>query len=180
MSRGQLIAGAVNIVIKGINKLKIIISGKKRPEKAREKAESDDKPVSGRKLACKGCRRINRRHDPCRAKGKSPSKAQNTMIDPDVSDSVSAEIDDIIAGNVNKVGQHWITKSGRRFAEHDGTLFPVDGPGLVNFDRLQHQYNVRLNTVGFEQANYELERRGSPLSEEKKRQVEQLWQKCKK
>lgn len=102
------------------------------------------------------------------------------MVDPDHVDSVNSELDDIIAGNVEKSGEFWKTASGRRYGAHDGTMFPVDGPGISNFDRVQHQYNVRLNTVGYEQANFELEKRGNILSEEKKKQVEEVWKKCRK
>jgi hypothetical protein len=152
----------------------------KKPDAAKKGADEAGDAAKLRKIACKGCKRPNRRHDPCKTKGGDPSKDNNSMIDPDIADAVSGEIDDIIAGNVEKVGEFWQAASGRRYGSHADTLFPVDGPGVTNLDRLQHQYNVRLNTVGYDQANYELERRGNILSADKKKQVEDIWKKCKK
>jgi hypothetical protein len=151
-----------------------------KPGAAKKKADEGGDATKARKVACKGCKRPNRRHDPCKAKGGDPSKDANSMVDPDVADTVSQELDDVIAGNLPKTGEFWTAASGRRYGAHGDALFPVDGPGITNFDRLQHQYNVRLNTVGYEQANYELERRGNLLSAEKKKQVEEMWKKCKK
>ncbi|MEL6587029.1 MAG: hypothetical protein AAFY65_15430 [Pseudomonadota bacterium] len=74
------------------------------------------------------------------------------MIDPDVSDAVNGEIDDIIAGNVEKSGEVWTAPSGRRYGRHNDSLHPIDGPGIQKLSRPQHQLLKEMNNRGIDGA----------------------------
>jgi hypothetical protein len=130
-----------------------------------------------KKTPCKNCKKSTR-HNPCKAKN-TPSKKNNSMIDPDAAKSVNKELDDIIAGKVVKDGDTWIAKSGRTYGEHGGTLFPKEGPGIVNLSRGEHKYLTRLNSVGEEAAAFELDRMNSDLTPEQRERVKQMYRKCK-
>ncbi|GLW89555.1 hypothetical protein [Actinokineospora globicatena] len=69
-----------------------------------------------------------------------PPKDRNTVILPEARDGVRADIADIRAGKARWVGGEYITDSGRHYrVEGNGTVYPVDGPGLVHLDRQEYK-----------------------------------------
>lgn len=102
------------------------------------------------------------------------------MVDPDHRRAVDAEIDEIIAGNVEKVGEHWRAPSGRRYGRHNDALYPVDGPGIVNLSRPQHQLVKELNNKGLDGARQMADRlvEIGQMSEAEAEAVRRLWRKC--
>ena len=147
------------------------------------KGKADRQGAAGKKgTPCAGCNKPARRHDPCKTKGSDPKKYTNTMIDPDVSDVVSSEVNDIIAGKLEKVGEYWTAPSGRRYGQHNNSIHPVDGPGLQNITRMQHTLNKQLNDKGLDGAKKMIDTLQSKgiLSKEQVDQVVNLWKKCKK
>ena len=104
------------------------------------------------------------------------------MVDPDVADAVNGELNDIIAGNVEKSEGVWTTASGRRFGEHGGTLFPMDGPGVTNINRMQHQLIKELNNKGLDGAKGMMDalKNKGILSDAQIKQATELWKKCRK
>jgi hypothetical protein len=151
-----------------------------KPSTAKKKADDAGDTAKKRGVACKGCNRPNRRHDPCKAKGKDFTKDQNSMIDPDYAGVVNKEIDDIIAGGIEKQGEFWTAPSGRRYSSHDNALFPVDGPGIKNVDRMQHQVIKELNNKGLDGTKQMMEalKKKGILSEAKIKEAVNLWKKC--
>jgi hypothetical protein len=80
------------------------------------------------------------RHQLNRITPKSPAKAENTIILPETRDAVRQDIADIQAGNArwDPDSNSYVTDSGRRYkVESNGTVFPVDGPGLVQLNRAE-------------------------------------------
>jgi hypothetical protein len=78
------------------------------------------------------------RHQLNRITAKSPAKADNTIILPETRDAVRQDIADIQAGNArwDPSTNSYVTDSGRSYkVESNGTVFPVDGPGLVQLNR---------------------------------------------
>jgi hypothetical protein len=78
------------------------------------------------------------RHQLNRITAKSPAKPENTIILPETRDAVRQDIADIQAGNArwDPDSNSYVTDSGRRYkVESNGTVFPVDGPGLVQLNR---------------------------------------------
>lgn len=73
------------------------------------------------------------------------------MIDPDHKDAIKRDLDDIIAGKVQKAGETW-TANGRTYGMHNGSLHPVSGPGIVDLSRPQHQLIQQLNGNSLENA----------------------------
>ncbi|MFY1714039.1 hypothetical protein J3366_21445 [Tritonibacter mobilis] len=118
-----------------------------------------------------------RRHDPCKTKGKDPTKAMNSMIDPEI--DVSEDLAKISRGQYEMVGED-ILVNGRTYGFHveTGTTYPKSGPGITNVDRAQHQLIKQLNTQPFENAMKFAENFPS-LDEEKIAQVLEIWRKCK-
>ena len=104
------------------------------------------------------------------------------MVDPDIATDVGREIDDIIAGNVEKVGDTWTAPSGRSYGEHGGTLFPKNGPGITNISRPQHQVMKELNNKGLDGAQKMIDALTAKgdLSPEDVKEVTEIWKKCKK
>ncbi|CTQ34807.1 hypothetical protein JAN5088_03603 [Jannaschia rubra] len=102
------------------------------------------------------------------------------MADPDHKPQIDAEIDEIVAGNVEKVGEHWIAPSGRRYARHNDSLHPVDGPGIVDLSRMQHQLVKELNNKGLDGAGRMMDalRQRGILTADEVAQVVDLWNKC--
>ena len=152
----------------------------RRPNDAGNSADRRGSPQPRRGTPCAGCRRPNRRHDPCRTRGNDPTKTNNSMIDPDRKPEIDAEIDEIIAGNVEKVGEHWIAPSGRRYGRHNDALHPVDGPGIVDFTRPQHQLIKELNNKGLDGSARMMERfqELGMLTPEQVEQVTEIWRRC--
>lgn len=126
-------------------------------------------------------RKPNRRHDPCKTRGKDRTKAENTMIDPDYGDAVDADIKAIQDGQVAKQGETWAV-NGRTYQEHDGSIFPTGGEGTVQFSRGQHQFVKMLNTVPLEMAMQFATKlaRSMPkvLNQEAIDAVLEVWKKC--
>ncbi|QFZ21029.1 hypothetical protein [Saccharothrix syringae] len=82
------------------------------------------------------------RHQLNRVSPKSPPKAENTIILPEVRDAVRQDIADIQAGRVrwDPGTNSYVTDGGRRYkVEPSGTVFPVDGPGFVRLDRSEYK-----------------------------------------
>jgi hypothetical protein len=151
-----------------------------KPNAAKDKADNVGDAAKKRGLACKGCTKPNRRHDPCKTKSGDFTKDKNSMVDPDHAGAVGKEIDDIIAGGLEKQGEFWTAASGRRYSSHDNTLFPVDGPGIKSVDRMQHQLIKELNTKGLDgtQKMIDALKAKGILSEEKIKDAVNLWKKC--
>ena len=118
-----------------------------------------------------------RRHDPCKTKGKDPTKAMNSMIDPEI--DVSEDLAKISRGQYEMVGED-ILVNGRTYGFHveTGTTYPKSGPGITNVDRAQHQLIKQLNTQPFENA-MKFAENFPGLDEEKIAQVLEIWRKCK-
>ncbi|WP_437838186.1 PAAR-like domain-containing protein [Sorangium sp. So ce1153] len=119
----------------------------------------------------------NRRHDPCKTKGKDPTKEQNSMLDPDV--DVKADFDKIGKGDFVKQGDNIIV-NGRTYGYHadTGTTYPISGPGVVDMDRAQHQLLKQLNSKSLDDA-MKFAANFPGLDEAKIKQVLELWKKCK-
>ena len=82
------------------------------------------------------------RHQLNRVSPKSPPKAENTIIMPEVRDAVRQDIADIQAGKArwDPGTNSYVTDSGRRYkVESNGTVFPVDGPGFVQLNRPEYK-----------------------------------------
>jgi hypothetical protein len=63
---------------------------------------------------------------------KTVAKNMNTVIEPGV--NVAADVAEIQSGKVARVKGNY-TVNGRTYGVHDGTLFPVSGPGFHQLNR---------------------------------------------
>ena len=60
------------------------------------------------------------------------TKEVNTVIEPGV--DVAGDVADINAGKATRVGENWVV-NGRTYGVHDGTLYPIEGPGFYKLTR---------------------------------------------
>ncbi|MFJ8504630.1 hypothetical protein [Streptomyces avermitilis] len=81
----------------------------------------------------------NSRHDLSGVRGGTPD-TENTVILPETKEKVRHDIAEIAAGRAQFDPQtQRYTINGRRYAvEPHGRIFPVDGPGLVQMDRIEY------------------------------------------
>ncbi|MCK0122681.1 hypothetical protein MWU61_19190 [Loktanella sp. F6476L] len=117
-----------------------------------------------------------RRHDPCKTRGKDPTKAMNSMVDPDI--DLGADMDALKRGQYQLIGED-IVVNGRTYGYHPdtGTTFPKAGPGIINIDRAQHQFIKQLNGQPYENA-MKFAENFPGLDSEKIAQVLEIWRKC--
>jgi hypothetical protein len=103
------------------------------------------------------------------------------MIDPDHKDAINRDLDDIIAGKVQKAGETW-TANGRTSGMHNGSLHPVSGPGIVDLSRPQHQLIQQLNGNSLENAKKfsEAMKKKGILDQQAIDTVMEFWRKCRK
>lgn len=64
---------------------------------------------------------------------KTVAKEWNTVIEPNV--KVNEDLSAIRAGNVRLESDRFILPNGRIYGHHDGTLYPISGPGFHRLDR---------------------------------------------
>ena len=105
------------------------------------------------------------------------TKGTNTVIDRTVVD-ISADVFAIRSGQAQKVSNTYIT-NGRTYGVHDGTLYPISGPGLYTLNRGEYQTLGVLNKFGnTPQADIILSRMG--VSPETKETALKIWEAIKK
>ncbi len=75
----------------------------------------------------------NTRHYADKVTQGSLAKDKNTVVDRSVVD-LNADVTAIRAGQAQKVGDNYIIND-RIYGAHDGTLYPISGPGLYLLDR---------------------------------------------
>ena len=68
-----------------------------------------------------------RRHSATRVRQKTWTRPLNTVYEPWV--DVASDVAAINEGKATRVGQNWVV-NGRTYGVHDGTLYPIQGPGL--------------------------------------------------
>jgi len=73
-----------------------------------------------------------RRHWAATVAQKTVAKNMNTVIEPGV--NVAADVAEIQSGKVARVKGNY-TVNGRTYGVHDGTLFPISGPGFHQLNR---------------------------------------------
>lgn len=140
-----------------------------------EKKTKDEAPA----VACADCEPPNRRHDPCRTKGKDPTKENNTVWDPEIASDVRNDINQIKGGNIPRQSGSY-TVNGRTYGTHGKALFPQSGSGFVNLNRFEHQFLKQLNSVGYDggmKFASNLRQKGL-MSQEEINRVLELWRKC--
>ncbi len=86
------------------------------------------------------------RHYADKVSQSSVAKEINTVIDRSVVD-VNADVIAIRSGDAMRVGDTYIV-NGRTYGSHDGTLFPISGPGLYTLDRGAYKALGVLNKFG--------------------------------
>jgi hypothetical protein len=120
--------------------------------------------------------RPNRRHDPCKTKGGDLTKSENSMFDPSV--NVADDMAQMNAGNFTRVGED-IVVNGRTYGWHPdtGVTFPKSGPGIVQFNRLEHGLIKNLNSRGLDAALNQAGRTPG-MTQEMIDKVLNLWRKC--
>jgi hypothetical protein len=155
-----------------------------QPRQAQQKADQQGNAARQRNNCSGNCSSLKkpvRRHDPCRTKGGDPTKERNSMIDPDYKDAINRDLDDIIAGKVQKTGETW-NVNGRSYGMHNGSLHPVSGPGIVDLSRPQHQLIQQLNGNSLENARKfgDAMKRKGIMDQDAIDTVMELWRKCKK
>lgn len=72
------------------------------------------------------------RHQASRVKQNTVAKKTNTVAEPGV--DMAADAAAINAGNATRSGADYVV-NGRTYGVHDGTLYPVSGPGLHQLNR---------------------------------------------
>jgi hypothetical protein len=72
------------------------------------------------------------RHTATRVTQRTLAKGSNTVIEPGV--DVAADVAAINGGGATRVGGNY-SVNGRTYGVHDGTLYPIDGPGLHPLSR---------------------------------------------
>ena len=73
-----------------------------------------------------------RRHLISKVTQKTPAKQANTVIDPWV--DVAGDVAAVNAGRGTRVG-NTVVVNERSYGVHDGTLYPIAGPGFHRLDR---------------------------------------------
>lgn len=154
-------------------------------EEAEKKCEQQGKAAKENKLGAKVERRLPkpakppvRRHNPCKTRGKDPTKEANTMLDPDV--DISSDLDALNRGDFTREGEDYIVGQ-RRYGYHPdtGTVFPKTGPGTIQVSRAQHQLLKQLNSNSYEAA-MKFAKHFPGLDQKDIEQVLEIWEKCKK
>jgi hypothetical protein len=88
------------------------------------------------------------RHKAASVKMKTVAKTDNTVIEPGV--DVAGDVAAIRGGKVPRIKGEY-TANGRIYGAHDGTLFPISGPGFHYLTRAQFKalgvYNEFGNTA---------------------------------
>lgn len=72
------------------------------------------------------------RHTAARVTQKTLAKEKNTVIAPGV--DVAGDVAAINSGRATRVGADWVV-NGRTYGVHDGTLYPISGPGFYQLSR---------------------------------------------
>lgn len=88
----------------------------------------------------------NTRHYADKVTQGSLAKDKNTVVDRSVVD-LNADVTAIRAGQAQKVGDNFIIND-RVYGAHDGTLYPISGPGLYLLDRGGYKALGVLNKFG--------------------------------
>jgi filamentous hemagglutinin len=86
------------------------------------------------------------RHYADKVTQKTVPKDLNTVIDRSVVD-ISADVSAIRSGQSQKIGDTFVV-NGRTYGMHDGTLYPMSGPGLYTLDRGGYKALGVLNKFG--------------------------------
>ncbi|MCP4695934.1 MAG: hypothetical protein GY862_03650 [Gammaproteobacteria bacterium] len=159
--------------------IKLFSKGKKHKFSPKPKKTKPDKKA-GCKTNCKPLKTVKRpvkRHNPCKTRGKDPTKDENTMIDPDI--DITPDLDALKKGDFVREGEDCIVGK-RRYGYHPdiGTVYPKSGPGFVTVDRAQHQLFKQLNSGSFEDA-MKFAKNKPGLTQEKIDRVLTIWRKCK-
>lgn len=125
----------------------------------------------------KPAKRPARRHDPCKTAGNDPTKAENSMMDPDV--DVTADISAINRGDFVRNSPDLVVGQ-RTYGYHPetGTLYPKSGPGIIPMGREQHQFLKQLNSGTYENA-LKFAKNMPNMDQNKIEQVLKVWRKCK-
>ena len=108
---------------------------------------------------------------------KSFTKDLNTVVDRSVVD-LTADVAAIRAGKAQRVGNTF-TVNNRVYGVHDGTLYPISGPGFYTLDRGAYKALGVYNKFGdTSQANIILNNMG--ISEQARVSAIQVWSAVKK
>jgi len=86
------------------------------------------------------------RHYADKVTQSSVAKEVNTVVDRSVVD-MSADVAAIRSGQAQKIGDTFVV-NGRTYGMHDGTLYPMSGPGLYTLDRGSYKALGILNKFG--------------------------------
>jgi filamentous hemagglutinin len=86
------------------------------------------------------------RHYADKVTQSSVAKEVNTVVDRSVVD-ISADVAAIRAGQAQQIGDTFVV-NGRTYGMHDGTLYPMSGPGLYTLDRGGYKALGVLNKFG--------------------------------
>jgi hypothetical protein len=114
-------------------------------------SHADDEPALGKEPAAHvpgaeaSLRPPARRHWGATVNQKTVAKNLNTVIEPGV--DVAGDVAAIRAGRATRVDGHYVV-NGRTYGVHDGTLYPVSGPGFHQLNRGSFQALGVLNKFG--------------------------------
>jgi len=86
------------------------------------------------------------RHYADKVTQSSVAKEVNTVVDRSVVD-MSADVAAIRSGQAQQIGDTFVV-NGRTYGMHDGTLYPMSGPGLYTLDRGGYKALGVLNKFG--------------------------------
>ncbi|WP_454907450.1 hemagglutinin repeat-containing protein [Variovorax gossypii] len=89
---------------------------------------------------------INTRHYADKVNQSSVAKDLNTVVDRLIVD-VQADMNAIRAGEAKNIGNNYLINN-RLYGAHDGTLYPISGPGLYTLDRGAYKALGVLNKFG--------------------------------
>jgi hypothetical protein len=90
-------------------------------------------------------RRPAPRHSAARVNQRTVAKELNTVIEPGV--DVAGDVAAINAGQATRVGGNFVIH-GRTYGVHDGTLYPISGPGFHQLSRGAFKALGVLNELG--------------------------------
>jgi hypothetical protein len=90
-------------------------------------------------------RRPAPRHSAARVNQRTVAKELNTVIEPGV--DVAGDVAAINAGQATRVGGNYVIH-GRTYGVHDGTLYPISGPGFHQLSRGAFKALGVLNELG--------------------------------
>ncbi len=77
---------------------------------------------------------------------RSVAKDVNSVMEPDI--NVNADVAAINEGNAERTGESFLLSNGRTYGVHNGTLFPISGPGIHQLNRGAYQALGVLNKFG--------------------------------